>query len=179
MKHSRAAVRYAKAALDFAVEQKAVDAVEKDMRVILKAIGENDALRELLGSPVVDSDTRKQALQQVFGGQHEISKGLIQLLIQNKRIALLNEVALKFVVLTEELKGRDVAYITTAVPLTEEMERKALAQLAQITDKKLSLQNRINKDIIGGFILRVGDIQYDASIASRLNTIKRDFTKSL
>lgn len=179
MKHSRAAVRYAKAALDFAVEQKAVDAVEKDMRAILKAIGENDALREMLGSPVVDSETRKQALDKIFGGQHEISRGLIHLLIQNKRISMLNEVALKFVVLTEELKGRDVAYITTAIPLTEEMEKKALTQLAGITDKQVTLQNRINKDIIGGFILRVGDIQYDASIATRLNSIKREFTKSL
>jgi F-type H+-transporting ATPase subunit delta len=100
-------------------------------------------------------------------------------MVDNKRIGLLNEVALKYIVLYEKMKGRDVAYITTAIPLTAALEQKALAQLSRITDREVSLENRVNSDILGGFILRVGDIQYDASIASQLNTIKREFTKSL
>jgi F-type H+-transporting ATPase subunit delta len=108
-----------------------------------------------------------------------VSDGLISLLVENKRIFLLNEVALKYVVLYEELKGRDIAYITTAVPLTTEIEQKVLAKLASITARKLTLEKKVDKDILGGFVLRVGDIQYDASIASKLNTIKREFIKNL
>ncbi len=179
MNYSRAAIRYAKAALNLAGEQKAVEAVEKDMRQLLKAIAEHAVLRDMLSSPVVEGNSKKKALEAIFKGLHPISSGLISLLVDNKRISLLNEVALKFIVLNEELKGRDVAYITTAVPLSDDMEKKALAQLGHITNKKVSLQNKVNKDILGGFILRVGDLQYDASIATKLNSIKREFSKSL
>ncbi len=179
MNQSRAAVRYAKATLELCQEHKALEAVEKDMRAILRAISDHPQLSDLLGSPVVEGVAKKQVLTAIFKEQHAISKGLIALLVDNKRIAMLNEVALKFIVLHEALKGKDVAYITTAVPLNEAMEKKALAQLAKITDKKVTLENRVNKDILGGFVLRVGDLQYDASIATQLNTIKREFTKSL
>jgi F-type H+-transporting ATPase subunit delta len=179
MKHSRAAVRYAKATLEFAREHKAVEAVEEDMRVILKTISASPSLHDMLASPVVGGSVKKKALQAVFPEQHAVSDGLISLLVDNKRISLLNEVALKYVVLYEELKGRDIAYITTAVPLTAEIEQKALAKLASITDRKLTLEKKVDKDILGGFVLRVGDIQYDASIASKLNMIKREFIKNL
>lgn len=179
MKYSRAAIRYAKATLEFAREQKVVEPVEKDMRNILKTISEYPSLREMLASPVVEGSVKKKALNTVFSGQHPVSEGLISLLVDNKRISLLNEVAIKFVILHEKLKGREIAYITTAVPLTAEIEKKALAKLSSITDGKLTLENKVDKDILGGFVLRVGDIQYDASIASRLNAIKREFTKSL
>lgn len=179
MKHSRAAIRYAKATLEFAREQKAVEAVEEDMRVILKTISASPSLRDMLASPVIEGSVKKKALYAVFPEQHAVSHGLISLLVENKRISLLNEVALKYVVLYEELKGRDTAYITTAVPLTAEIEQKTLAKLASITDRKLTLEKKVDRDILGGFILRVGDIQYDASIASKLNTIKREFTKNL
>jgi F-type H+-transporting ATPase subunit delta len=179
MKHSRAAIRYAKAVLDFSRERKALEEVEKDMRAILKTISANAGVRELLKSPVIEAAVKKQALNSLFKGQHEVTKGLISLMVDNKRIGLLNEVALKYIVLYEKMKGRDVAYITTAIPLTAALEQKALAQLSRITAREVSLENRVNSDILGGFILRVGDIQYDASIASQLNTIKREFTKSL
>lgn len=179
MNYSRAAIRYSKATLALAGEHKAVDAVEKDMRQLLKTIADNPSLRDMLHSPVVESNSKKKALNAIFKGHHNITSGLISLLVDNKRIALLNEVALKYIVLNEEMKGKDVAYITTAVPLNEAIEKKALAQLGKITDKKVSLQNKVDKDILGGFILRVGDLQYDASIATKLNNIKREFSKSL
>lgn len=179
MNQSRAAIRYAKATLNLAQERKAVEAVEKDMRDVLKAIAGSTALRDMLSSPVYKGISKKKALDAIFKGQHVISKGLISLLVDNKRIGMLNEVALKYIVLNEELKGRDVAYITTAVALTPEIEKKALAQLSRITDKKVTLENKVDKDILGGFVLRVGDMQFDASIATKLHSIKREFTKSL
>lgn len=178
MKHSRVALRYAKAVLDFAVGQKAVETVEKDMREVLKAISESAMLRDMLASPVVQGTVKKKALEALFQDQHAISRGLIGLLVENKRIGMLNEVALKYCILFEEWKGRDVAYITTTVPLTPEVEKKALQQLARITDKKVTLENRIDSSLLGGFVLRVGDVQYDASLATKLNAIKREFTKS-
>ena len=179
MSNSRAAIRYAKATLDFAIEKKAADAVEKDMREISATISENAELQNLLESPVVKGEVKKNSLQQIFKGSNEITKGLIGTLTDNKRIALLQEVALKYIILHEQLKGEDVAYVTTAVPLTDDLEKKVLSEVTKITGNKVTIENRIDESIIGGFVLRVGDLQYDASVANKLNGLKREFTNSL
>ena len=77
------------------------------------------------------------------------------------------------------MKGEDVAYVTTAVPLTADLEKKVLAEVSKITGNKVTIENKIDESIIGGFVLRVGDLQYDASIANKLNSLKREFTNSL
>ncbi|WP_282160136.1 ATP synthase F1 subunit delta [Ulvibacterium marinum] len=179
MKDSRAAIRYARAILDLAVENKASDAVEKDMRTIVQTVSESKELRDLLASPIVSGDAKKKVVLAVFKGSHNITEGLINLLIDNRRINMFNEVALKYIILNERLKGEDVAFVTTAVPLTKELEKKVLKQLGQITGNKVTLKNTVDDSIIGGFVLRVGDLQYDASIANKLNNIKREFTNSL
>ncbi|WP_136468181.1 ATP synthase F1 subunit delta [Flagellimonas onchidii] len=179
MNESRAAIRYAKATLDFAIEKKAADAVEKDMREISATISENTELQNLLESPVVKGEVKKSSLQKIFKGSSEITKGLIGTLTDNKRIALLQEVALKYIILHEQLKGEDVAYVTTAVPLTADLEKKILGEVTKITGNKVTIENKIDESIIGGFVLRVGDLQYDASVANKLNGLKREFTNSL
>jgi F-type H+-transporting ATPase subunit delta len=179
MNESRAAARYAKAILDFAVEKKKTDVLEEDMRSIVATMSASKELREMLGSPVLKGEIKKIALMEIFKGSHAITEGLIDLLIQNRRITLLNEVALKYIILNEELKGEGVAFVTTAVPLSDELEKKVLSKVSSITGDKITLINEIDKSIVGGFILRVGDLQYDASIANKLNTIKREFTKSI
>ncbi|MDC6366458.1 MULTISPECIES: ATP synthase F1 subunit delta [Flavobacteriaceae] len=179
MNQNRAAIRYAKATLDFAIEKKAADTVEKDMRDIAAAISENQELQNLLESPVVKAEVKKSSLQEIFKGCNEISKGLIGTLTDNKRISMLQEVAYKYIILHEKLKGEDVAYVTTAVPLTAALEKKILAEVTKMTGNKVTIENKVDESIVGGFVLRVGDLQYDASVANKLNGLKREFTNSL
>ncbi len=179
MKDSRAAIRYAKAVLNLAVENKAADLVEKDVRSIASTIAENKELADFLASPVVKSDVKKKALFEVFKGSHQITFGLIDLLINNKRISMLEETALKYIILNEELKGQDVAFVTTAVPLTPELEKAVLKKVSELKGRSLTLENKVDESIIGGFVLRIGDLQYDASIANKLSNLKREFTTSL
>jgi len=179
MNEARAAARYARAVLDFAVEKKKTDVLEKDMRTIVETIGGSEELREMLGSPVLKSEVKKQALLAVFKGSDEITKGLFDLLFQNRRINLLNEVALKYIILNEDLKGEGVAFVTTAVPLSGDLEKRVLKEVSKLTGNKITLKNKVDESIVGGFILRIGDLQYDASISNKLSTIKREFTKSI
>ncbi len=179
MNESRAAIRYAKAILNQAVQNKVTEAVEKDMRSVVQTISDSKELQELLASPVINGEMKKNALLAVFSGSNSISEGLISLLVNNKRVSLLKDVAEKFIILYEELKGQDIALVTTAVPLTSELEAKLLKQLTTITGNKVTIKNNIDESIIGGFVLRVGDLQYDASIANKLNGLKREFTNSL
>lgn len=179
MSESRAAIRYAKAILDLAVDNKATDAVEKDMRAVVATVSESKELRDMLASPVISSTSKKEALHKIFKGSNAVSEGLITMLVDNKRVAMLNEVALKYIILNEQLKGKDVAFVTTAVPMNATLEKKILKQVTSITGKEVTIENKVDESIIGGFVLRVGDLQYDASIANKLNNIKREFTNSL
>lgn len=179
MNEARAALRYAKATLDFAVEKKAADKIEKDMRNIASVIAGNTELQNVLSSPVVKGADKKDALKAIFKGSHEITVGLINTLTDNKRIEMLQEVAYKYIILFEKMKGEAIAYVTSAVPLTAALEKKILAQVTKVTGNKVTIENKVDESIVGGFILRVGDLQYDASVASKLNGLKREFTNSL
>ncbi len=179
MGNSRAAIRYAKAILNLAVDNKTTDAVENDMRSIVATISESSALKEMLASPVVKSELKKNSLKEIFKGSNTITEGLINILVDNKRVDLLNDVAEKYIILNEQLKGKDVAFVTTAVPLTDDLEKKILQKVTELTGNKVTLENKIDESIIGGFVLRVGDLQYDASIANKLSSLKREFTNSL
>src|SRR5690606_7105480 len=179
MNGNRAAIRYAKASLEHAVGQKADAAVNADMELIAQTIAGSADLRLVLESPVIKAEDKNNALLEIFSGANEISKGLIRTLLENKRISMLQEVALKYTDLYRESKGERRAIVTTAVPLSGELEKKILETVTQATGDQVSLENRIDPDIIGGFVLRIGDTRYDASIASKLNGLKREFTSSL
>ena len=72
--------------------------------------------------------------------------------------------------------SEEIAKVTTAVPLTDELKVKVLAKVKELTGKDAEIQSTVDESILGGFILRVGDIQYDASIANKLDKLKREFT---
>jgi len=176
MSGSRAAIRYAKAVLSLATDQKSADAVNSDMKVIINTTAESKDLNQMLQSPVVRSSDKKAVLLAVFTDANVATTNLIDTLIANKRLSLLNDVALSYVQLYDELRGRQLASVTTAVALTEELKVKVLAKVKELTGKDAEVKNIIDETILGGFILRVGDIQYNASIANKLDKLKREFT---
>lgn len=176
MSGSRAAVRYAKAILSFSLEQNKEVEVNNDMLLVANTINENTDLQLLLNSPILKSDLKKAALKEVFSTKiSSLSFGLIDLLIDNKRLPILKDVAKKYNLLFDELKGIEVAKVTSAIPLTATLQKQVLSKVKEITGKDATIENVINPDIIGGFILRIGDVQYDASVANKLQVLKRQF----
>ena len=176
MSGSRAAIRYAKAVLSLATDQKSADAVNSDMKSITNAIAHSEDLNQMLQSPVVRSSDKKNVLTSVFKNANIVTTNLIDVLISNKRLVLLNDVASSYTELYDHMRGSQVAKVTTAVPLTSELKTKVLAKVKEITGKEAEVENIIDETILGGFILRVGDIQYNASISNKLDKLKREFT---
>ncbi len=174
MSEARAASRYARAVMDLALEQKAADAVEKDMQLIQDTISGSESLREMLDSPVLKSADKESALKAIFEKAGNLTTRLFSLLADNNRIGMLDEVARQYLIRYEELKGQDVARVTTAVPLTPDLEKKLLKQLESITGKEVTLENTVDPSLIGGFVLRVGDLEYNASLANKLGNLKRE-----
>ncbi|MCX2681188.1 ATP synthase F1 subunit delta [Galbibacter sp. EGI 63066] len=175
---TRAGNRYAKAVLNFAKEQNTHEVVNGDMKDIFKTIDGSEELADMLKSPVTKLATKKAVLKEVFSGINSVSEGLINVLIENNRIDLLKVVAEKYIVLFDQYKGEQVAVVTTAVPLSGELEKKVLAKAEELTGSKATIENKIDESIIGGFILRIGDLQYNASIANQLSNLKRDLNNN-
>ena len=175
MAGTRAAIRYAKALLSLAQDQKVAEAVNQDMVMIKDTVTQNKDLRAVLRSPVIKPSVKKASVKEVFANTHNVTQGLIDLLVNNNRIDQLGEVAQKYIALFELQKGKETAVVTTAVPLSAELEAKILKKVKELTGSDVTLENKIDESIIGGFILRVGDLQYNTSIAGKLNNLKREF----
>lgn len=180
MKGTRAALRYAKALLNLAKEHGLHEEVNENMLLISNTIAQNKDLQVLLKSPIVKSETKRKVLDGIFEPHiNNLSKGLIDLLVDNKRIELLGDATKKYTLIFDFLMGYEVAIVTTAVPITPEIEKQVLDKISTLTDSDISIKNIINPNIIGGFILRLGDIQYDASISQKFQTLRKNFQKNL
>ena len=173
---SRAAIRYAKAILETAVSSGNATKVNEDMLSIVTTVAANAELSEFLSSPIITSDVKMNALTEVFAAAQTETQSLFKLLQENKRFEILMPIASQYNALFDELNGVEVATVTTAFPITPELGAKVLAKVATISDKKISIQNIVDPAIIGGFILRIGDKQYNASVANRLQELRREFS---
>jgi F-type H+-transporting ATPase subunit delta len=176
MSGSRAAIRYALAVFSLAIDNKSADAVHSDMKLITSTIAQSEDLSQMIQSPVVRSADKKGVLISIFKNVNVATTNLIDTLISNKRLALFNQVAASYSQLYDEMRGTQVANVTTAIPLTADLKTKVLAKVKELTGKDAEVENIIDESILGGFILRVGDIQYNASIANKLKKLKREFT---
>jgi len=176
MAGSRAAIRYAKAVLSLAVDKKAAELVNTDMKLIADTFSHNEDLTTMLKSAVVKTEEKKAVLTQVFPKINAISSSLFEMLFTNKRIDILSEVAVKYTALFDESSAKEIATVTTAVPMTKELEKKVLDKVKTLTTKTVELENIVDENVLGGFVLRIGDKQYDASIANKLNRLRREFT---
>lgn len=174
---SKSANRYAKAVLQQATEENLADAVFIDMQAVAATIEGSRELRSVLKSPVIKASDKKEALHSIFKAESKSTQNLIDVLIENKRIDVLGDVASNYIALYNNARGVKVAQVTTAVPISSELEKLVLSKVEKITgSKNVTLENKVDASIIGGFILRVGDLQYNASIANNLNKLKREFT---
>jgi F-type H+-transporting ATPase subunit delta len=176
--NSKAARRYAKALLEFSLEQKDAESVSADMKMIAETCKSSSDLVIMLKSPVVKADQKRMVLNKVFAGHvGTITMKFLDIMTKNNREDILPEIANVYELIYREHQGIVTAEITTAIPLTEDSRKKALAFISNIYNK-VELTEKVDKSLIGGFIIRVGDKQYDESVARKLNSLKREFSKN-
>jgi len=173
---SRAAIRYAKAILETAVSSGKANQVNDDMKSIINAVNSSTDLKDFLASPIITSEVKMNVLSEIFGSVQADTKSLFRLLQENKRFEILEAIAAQFNTQFDEMNGVEVAKVTTAFPITADLEAKILAKATSISTKKITIQNTVDPSIIGGFILRIGDKQYNASVSNRLQELKREFS---
>jgi F-type H+-transporting ATPase subunit delta len=176
MAGTRAAIRYAKAILDLANSIGIADVVNKDMQTIATTVSGNLELSTFIQNPTINVGVKESVLLEVFAGINGVTKGLFHLLFENKRFEILLVITQEYSKLFDESMGVQVANVTTAFPMDAALEAKVLAKIATLSDKKITIETNVDPSIIGGFILRIGDQQYNASVANRLQVLKRELS---
>ena len=178
MKSSRAALRYAKALLNFALENKQEEVVAKEMQTVLSIINDSPELDVALDNPILSGSKKSLLMAEVFKSNSKTTQSLFSLLSINKREGILGAVAAQYSMLYDKHQGIVEATVITAVALTQVVERKVLEKASLLTSLKVQLKNIVDPTIKGGFILRVGDLQYNASVLDRLERLKRELITS-
>ena len=177
MSSTRAAVRYAKAILEIADSKDLSSEVSADMALIASTIKSNSELSSFIQNPLIVTESKKDVLLEVFASVNSVTKSLFQLLLVNKRFDSLLDIALEYNKLLDIKNGVEVAEVTTAIPMDAALEAKVSAKVGTFSEsKKITIKNIVDPTIIGGFILKIGDKQYNASIANRLQVLKRELS---
>jgi F-type H+-transporting ATPase subunit delta len=176
MKGNRAAHQTHNATLQLAISQKREEAVANDMVLLSQTLVNCQELEQFLSTPVLPSSLKHDTLGKVFPKVSAEIKNLFNLLMTNNRLPILGAVAENYLNQFEALQGRVKASVITALPLTNALEAKVMEKAKMLTSDSVTLVNTVDPSIIGGFVLKVRDLQYDASVASELKALKRELT---
>lgn len=180
MRGFRVSSRYAKSLLILANEQKMLEEVFHDMKQLAGICEQNRDFVVLLRSPIVKSDKKISIVRAVVGGKlNKITDGFITIIANRRREGLLVEIAESFVYQYKELKKIAVAEIISATALDDNQRKKIQEAVKKVVGREVELIEKITPDIIGGLIVRVGDKQFDGSIARKLKELKKGFSKNV
>ena len=180
MSDIRIASRYAKSILGLANEKGVLESARADMALLLDTLNKNREFLLLLRNPVVNPGKKEAILKKIFQGKvSPLTVSLFEIMVRKHREGLLPEMAKEFVHQYNELKGIVVAKVVTTFPLTDDMrEQFRNVVKSQAGKQQVILQEEVNKDLIGGFVLTIGDQQIDHSISSKLRDLKLKFSEN-
>jgi len=173
---SRAAIRYAKAIYDVANEENSVNEVYKDMSLIKELYGSSIDFKNLLSNSHINYQDKKRAILSLTEKDNALTEKLIELLIHNKRITIIGDIAISFIQLYNEQNNIKEATVITASPINKELESEILSKINISNVKSINLTNIVDPDIIGGFIIRFDGKEYNASVKQNLNNLKKELT---
>ena len=173
---SRAAIRYAKAMYDIANEENSINEVYKDMNFINELNSDSLDFKNLLSNSQINFQDKKKLILSLIKQSNALTEKLIDLLIHNKRVKIIGDIASSFIQLYNKHNNIKDATIITASPINNELESKILSMINIKDAKSVNLTNVVNPNIIGGFIIRFDGKEYNASVKQNLNNLKTELT---
>ncbi len=174
MNDSKISVRYSRALFQSALGKKILDRVNKDMTYISE-ICKIQEMRDLLINPVVPPTKKRKIMHGIFEKEvDKITISFIDLVIKNSRESFLPAIARVFISDTLKYKGITETVLTTAVRTDKKVKKEISDLVSSAFNTRVELKEIIDKDILGGFILRMDDKLIDASIRNKLRTIEKE-----
>lgn len=178
MKVSQVARRYAHSLFDLAIERNELDLVYQDILSIRQATAGSRELRLVLKSPVIKTDKKERILTGIFSASVNILtlKFLLQL-VRKRRETIIPEIAEAFIEQYNEYNNILIVQLTTAVPPTDKVRGRVLDIMKKYTQATITLVEKTDPDLIGGFVLSWNDNKYDASADRVIERLRRDVAK--
>jgi F-type H+-transporting ATPase subunit delta len=166
--------RYAQALFDLASDEKQVAAVEADLKSLKKALAESHDLRVLAASPAFSAEDKGKGLVAVAvkAKFNMTTIKFLGLLASNGRASLLPSIITSYEALSAKARGAVSAQVTTAVALSPAQSKGVAAALRQALGKDPEIETRIDPAILGGIKVQVGSRLFDASLKSKLDSLK-------
>lgn len=176
MDQSRIAVRYAKALFETALEKKVVEELKKDIDFVAQVCADETML-QLIESPVCKPSEKVKAFDAIFGKKvNALTLNFLQMVIGNKRERFIPAMCRNFASRYYNYANIKQAHIVTAQALDSKMVEKIKKAIAGICKADVEISTSEDASLIGGFVLRIDDQQLDASVSTKLRTIKQEFT---
>jgi F-type H+-transporting ATPase subunit delta len=179
MNDSKISVRYSRALFESALEKKIIDKVNQDM-IFISEICKSPQTKEFLLSPIIVPSKKTAIFHKMLQGNVEkITLSMIDLMVKNGRESYLPAVARVFFYETLKYKGITESILTTAVKVDAKVKKQMTELISKVYSTKVELEEKIDPEIIGGFILRIDDNYIDASIRNKLRKIKKELLGSV
>ncbi|MGQ7869039.1 ATP synthase F1 subunit delta [Sunxiuqinia sp. sy24] len=179
MDQSKVTVRYAKALFSLAKEKNLLEEIKADASLIEQLTKESADFVLLLESPVIKTSQKISLLKTIFVGKvSELTINFLILIAENRREIFIAGMCRHFLTLYRHDQGVKSAVITTAIALQKDLITQINKQLESQFNTRVELSERVDSDLIGGFVLRVDDRQIDASLATQLRKVKEQFLQT-
>lgn len=171
------ATRYAKSLLDLAVEKGQLEAAYTDMLQVKSVCDSSKEFINFLNSPIIKADKKTATIKAVFEGKlSAITSGFLSIVAAKRRESVIPAMAASFIEQYREHKNILTAVVTSANGLDAATKQKALDLVKSQLSGEVELVEKVDANIIGGFILKIGDKQLDKSVARQLSNMKKELT---
>jgi len=174
MQITKASNRYAQALFEIAIENSIMDEVMGDLKLISETIQNEIDLVDLIKNPTINKTTKKTIFEKIFKNKtSETTMNFLSLVIRKNREVYLLDIINKYYDLYNQHHNIVVAHIISAQPMGEPLKSKIKEKLNN--GGSVHVEEKIDKSLLGGFIIKTGDLQYDASVRKKINNAKRAF----
>ncbi|MGF1544663.1 MAG: F0F1 ATP synthase subunit delta [Parvularculaceae bacterium] len=171
---SGAPARYAEALFDLAEEAGDIEAVEKDANALKAAIATSADLRALLESPVYDADQKGAAIAALAdrAGFAGLTRNFLGLVARNRRLFMLERILLAFAARLSAHRGEVSAEAISAAPLSDDQTKRLRGEIERRVGKAVNLVAKVDPDLLGGVVVKIGSTMVDGSLRTKLNRLK-------
>ena len=166
--------RYASALYDLAAEKKLVDPVLEDLSNLKNILKDNKELSLVVKSPLITSIDKLNIFESLLKkiNANELTSTFLKVIEKNKRFSNIASIITQFMNINSQKRGDVLADITSADELNDDQKNNITNQLKSILGDKLSLSFDVDKNIMGGLIVKVGSKMIDTSLANKINKLK-------
>ena len=177
MNYSAIATRYSKALFTLAKEKNILASIKNDMDLIVSVCDNEQYFNQFLENPILAYSKKSEIFNIIFKDKTNIvTINFLQLIAKSRREQYLRQMAIDFLNFYKEEKGIKTVKFTSVEKISDAV-RKEIKEVVKSSYKaETELIEDVNDDIIGGFVIRIDDLQYDASVANQLEKIKREIT---